>query len=133
MYYICKFEINKHTGRVIYSHCYDLDYARLQSAKNELKKFAGVDAKDILPCVKADSNTLQHFHNEFCDGNAQFAFWTIGKADKGLINETTKYYSEWFIYTTDAQRYLYDEPVTDLKRYRAIVGTYEHGFNPYGK
>lgn len=131
MYRICRFEVNKHSRRVIYSQCYDFVYTRLQSAKDKLKELSGVESRDILACLNGD--TLRHFYNEFCDGNAQFAFWTIGKTKKGPITGTAEYYSEWFIYTTDKQRYLYEEPVTDLRRYRAMINADEWGFNPYEK
>lgn len=133
MYRICRLDVNKHSGKVIYSKCYDVDYRRLQSAKDKLKELSGIDARDILPCLKATSDVFKHFCNEFCDGHAEIAFWTMGSTEKELIHGTAEYYSEWFIYTTDRQRYLYEEPVTDLRRYRALESAREYGFNPYEK
>lgn len=133
MYRICRLDVNKHSGKVIYSECYDVNYRRLQLAKDKLKELSGVDARDILPCLKAASDVFKHFCNEFCDGHAEIAFWAIGSIEKGLIYETAECHSEWFIYTTDRQRYFYNEPVTDLRRYRAIVNANGWNFNPYEK
>lgn len=121
MYRICRLVVSKLSGKAIYSQCYDFDYKRLQTAKDKLKELSGVDARDILPCLKATPDVFKRFCNAFCDGHAEIAFWTMGSAENVSIrHETAECYSEWFIYTTDRQRYLYEQPVTDLRRYRAL-------------
>ena len=132
MYRICRLDVDKHSCKVIYSQCYDFDYSSIQSAKGKLRELSGMTARDIWPCLKATSDVFKHFCNEFCDGHAEIAFWTMGNTEKELINGTTEYYSEWFIYTTDRQRYLYEQPVTDL-RWHTYMLLPVPNFNPYEK
>lgn len=121
MYGIVRFEIKD--GVVTDSRVYHKFYSKkLSTAANNIRKMScdkdGLVSSDFVHGEGYNLFALKIFAREFCDGMSECIYYAI----KGIDNHTSVL---WCLYETTDPKYIYDEPVTDLRWYKTIIDRYE--------
>lgn len=120
MYGTVRFEIDR-DNKVIDAKVYDKFYSKKLSTAADYIRKTSFDKDGLTPqefkMGFRDWFVTFVFYKEFCDGNAQWIY-----AGSKWINDDTRVL--WCLYETDDQRYIYEQPVTDLQWYRSMIDYY---------